>query len=352
MKPYFKITRRGQVYYICGWKDIVKRNISVAHKLIQNILKEMRETMSLEWIEQDKDFGIDNVIMNPPYNNDMYIDFVELAQNVAKEIVVAITPAKWQAKGGEKNDNFRENIVPYIKEIVYYPDCIQVFGISENSGITYFRLDKDRHIKKEICNKAYFQPLINSKIERELNTNDTLWNYGQAIINKIQEKNERRFKLEYIQEDSRKRYTICVGKQWCGSRLSSGAWDMNTSQIKKEYIGKGGCIFNPNGTIKVLGKVVCLKGDESDTSNSSICIFTSDNEEKAISFYSFINTKLFSFLILINLKGSIIFDDLTLKYIPDPGEFDHIFTDEELYKKYNLTNEEINIIESVIKDRK
>lgn len=40
------------------------------------------------------------------------------------------------------------------------------------------------------------------------------------------------------------------------------------------------------------------------------------------------------------------------QFIPDPGSFDHIFTDDELYKKYNLTPEEINIIESVIKERK
>lgn len=32
--------------------------------------------------------------------------------------------------------------------------------------------------------------------------------------------------------------------------------------------------------------------------------------------------------------------------------FDHIFTDAELYKKYELTDKEINIIESVIKERK
>ncbi len=39
------------------------------------------------------------------------------------------------------------------------------------------------------------------------------------------------------------------------------------------------------------------------------------------------------------------------KYAPDPGPFDHIFTDEEPYKKYGLTEEEIKVIESVIKER-
>lgn len=40
------------------------------------------------------------------------------------------------------------------------------------------------------------------------------------------------------------------------------------------------------------------------------------------------------------------------QFIPDPGEFDHIFTDDELYQRYNLTQDEINIIESIIKERK
>ena len=45
-------------------------------------------------------------------------------------------------------------------------------------------------------------------------------------------------------------------------------------------------------------------------------------------------------------------NDETWRFVPKPEAFDHIFTDQELYKKYNLTDEEINIIESVIKERK
>lgn len=38
--------------------------------------------------------------------------------------------------------------------------------------------------------------------------------------------------------------------------------------------------------------------------------------------------------------------------VPAPEAFDHIFSDQELYEKYNLTQKEINIIVSVIKERK
>jgi hypothetical protein len=39
-------------------------------------------------------------------------------------------------------------------------------------------------------------------------------------------------------------------------------------------------------------------------------------------------------------------------FVPAPEAFDHIFTNQELYEEYNLTPEKINIIESVIKERK
>lgn len=42
----------------------------------------------------------DVVIGNPPYNNDLYLDFVQLGYKLSSNYVCMITPAKWQAKGG------------------------------------------------------------------------------------------------------------------------------------------------------------------------------------------------------------------------------------------------------------
>ena len=66
------------------------------------------------------------------------------------------------------------------------------------------------------------------------------------------------------------------------------------------------------------------------------------------------NKCLIKFLILINLSSLTIINNNTFRFVPAPptGKFDHIFTDQELYEKYNLTPEKINIIESVIKERK
>ena len=76
-----------------------------------------------------------------------------------------------------------------------------------------------------------------------------------------------------------------------------------------------------------------------------------DNKDEADSFVSFCASKLVAFLYFVGITASMDVIE-NWRFVPDPGAFDHIFTDEELYKKYNLTDEEIAIIESVIKERK
>ena len=102
----------------------------------------------------------------------------------------------------------------------------------------------------------------------------------------------------------------------------------------------------------ILGKISILAENGENVSGTSKCIFTSDNAEEVKSFLSYIQSKLVSFLVFIGISGLTIMNDETWRFVPKQEAFDHIFTDEELYKKYKLTDEEINIIESVIKERK
>lgn len=89
----------------------------------------------------EKEFNgmqFDVVAGNPPYNNDAYLDFVTMGHLLARKYDLWITPAKWQAKGGQKNEDFRKNIVPYMSKIVYYPDATDLFDIAEVDGISVF----------------------------------------------------------------------------------------------------------------------------------------------------------------------------------------------------------------------
>lgn len=119
--------------------------------------------------------------------------------------------------------------------------------------------------------------------------------------------------------------------------------------------GKGTSIFNKEGTSYVTGKMYIVKnGDDCDSSSTTIrYIFGSNSEDECKRFISYFDCKLIRFILLCNISTRAnVFTDQYMRFVPDPGAFDHIFTDDELYKKYNLTQDEINIIESVIKERK
>ena len=293
--------------------------------------------------------NFDIVIGNPPYNKDIYLDFITLGHKLATKYTCMIVPAKWQTKSGNNNEKFRKSIVPHMREVVYYPDCLDIFAISEADGITYFIIGKDLCDKALVINKNNYQPLINSAETRSIRGGESLWNIGNQIVQKLYGK---KYELRIIDDADRLEYTVSISKMWCGSRVSSGAWDFDKSAIKPEYVGKGGVLFNPTGDIRLLGKTEILRKRQTSESGSSLNVFTSDNKDEVDSFYSWLHTKLISFLLLIYLSSSKIIKDSTWRYITDPGHFDHIFTDQELYTKYNLTQEEINVIEAVIKERK
>ena len=160
------------------------------------------------------------------------------------------------------------------------------------------------------------------------------------------------FRVEEVHD--RKKYTVSINTQSSLMRGFAikeqdeyGKW-----KIRQDLVGKGGAIFDKDGKAVVIGKITILDANSSNVSGTSKCIFTSDNENEIKSFISYINTKLVAFLMLITLNGLTVINNETFRFVPAPEAFDHIFTDEELYKKYNLTDEEINIIESVIKERK
>ena len=81
-----------------------------------------------------------------------------------------------------------------------------------------------------------------------------------------------------------------------------------------------------------------------------------DTKEECEYFVSWLNTKFTRFFVAINISKltGIICDDC-FRFVPDPGPFDHIFTDDELYRKFGLRpahEDYIKVIESVIRERK
>lgn len=140
---------------------------------------------------------------------------------------------------------------------------------------------------------------------------------------------------------------------------SNGHW-----VLKDDIIGKGGPLLQPDGNTYALGKTGILKDSQSGVSGTSLDVFRSDSINECKQFKSYIETKFIRFILLVNNAGLSSFGNLQIwEKTPVPtvldeqgnrilGKFDHIYTDEELYKTWNLPQKYIDIIEAVIKERK
>lgn len=381
----YSVTRRGQVYWISNWQYTVKTNYQDAYNIIKFvILKEMERTMALEWTDEDG-FHIDNIIMNPPYNpSDLYIDFALLAKDVANDSFVSINPAKGiNGKADDKNDKFREEVVPYIENAVFYPDSRNIFNISEWGGIVYYLVNKDKKqnkIVKTCCNTS---DIISS--EYEIHDEQDLILYNRRILSIIgkagtlgggfkqslyvkntdhgedtiagtlgfkrqvftseQERGEAIKQAGYVE--------VMQGDKVCGYKKKSELFtDLNLDKYKviTSIIVSGSADVDKDGKFQRYFNAYCIGPNQVPKGSFPVLRYF-DTKSEAEYFISYTKTKLFKFLFSVGICGTTLTKEF-FRFIPDPGKFDHIFTDQELYDKYGLTTEEQEIIESVIKERK
>ena len=282
----------------------------------------------------------DVVIGNPPYNKGMDLDFVDLGYKISNKYTVMITPAKWQTTADDysgcasKNINykqFREMYVPHMSYVCFYPQSMEVFDIYQIDGITWFIIDKNTHDSCEVINKCRVQEYYNSSIMRPLLGRESLLNIGSEIV------------------DSLHQYKHFVFRQYASNKYQ--VWTNN------QVAGSGSRFMSDNGSSTVIGlsRILDTSKGEKSPSGASECIFSSDNRAECESFISWLNTKFTRFFVACNIsKLTGILTNDYFRFVPAPpsGKFDHIYTDQELYEAFNLPQKYIDIIESVIKERK
>ena len=289
----------------------------------------------------------DTVIGNPPYNRGIDIDFVKLGYALSKRYVCVITPAKWQTADAEQiiasemsYGQFRAEIVPYISHVVFYPDCKDIFDIYQCDGITYYLIDKykDKQADCFVINNSANRPEIDKfKIEkRSILNRETLWNCGYKLVEALS-----RYPRLYI-GDRGGQYRVMTNKQ-----ISGYDWFIKT--------GPRYCL--------AVSTIIDTEKNEEYSGLKEIS-FSSDSRAECESFISYINTRLVRFLLALNIssEGGMVTND-NFRFVPSPvyidsnnsivtGKFDHIYTDEELYRAFNISQEQIGIIEAIIKERK
>ena len=298
-------------------------------RFLNDALKKEFETMKF-----------DVVIGNPPYNSGMDLDFVDLAYKLSANLVGMITPAKWQTAADDysgcasKNISykaFRETIVPHMKHVCYYPACKDVFDILQVDGITWYILDKQIHNTCTVENKCKYTTEFNSITVRDIRNRQSLFNVGNEIIQYLGNYTIFRFPYQY----KLKKYQV-----WTNTQIPGGGLSTQVARRKTQFVGES--------------HIEEETGLNIQHSNASICSFSSDIREECEYFMSWLNCKFTRFFVAINpskLTGTITDDCFRFVPAPPSGKFDHIYTDEELYKSFNLPQKYIDVIEAIIKER-
>lgn len=279
----------------------------------------------------------DVVIGNPPYNNGMDIDFIDTGFRLSKAYTCMITPAKWQT--AEYNQaiesklsygGFRELYSQYIREVVFYPCCRDIFSIDQADGITFFIMDKEKHAVTRVVNKSKHFTYLNSVETRSIDNGNTLVNIGNDIVNYLGD--YKRFTFDDCSISGRY-------KVWMNIKIPAGGLATVESNRPVYFVGSG---FIEDSTTEVLEKTPAYK-----------MVFASDNIFECESFLSWIQTRFVGFFIAINVsKLTGIFTNHYFRYVPYPKQgFTIKYSDDILYKQFKLTNEHIKQIESMVKSR-
>lgn len=322
--------------------------------------------------EEGKNMKFDAIVGNPPYQimdggnkasaTPVYNYFVEQAKELNPTYISMIIPARWYS-GGRGLDTFRESMLNdyRIKLLVDYSDSNDCFnGVDIAGGICYFLWNNVYNGNCEVVNyhngKKY-------KTLRKLNDFNLFIRYGQAlsIINKIRSQtneflnttvsSQKPFGLRtYITPtdngDIKLRYNKGTGffeRNLVTNSLDwIDKWKVIMSYLTYDHAGRS----DKDGKRKIFSTMEVLP-PKTVCTETYIVIDTFDNEKEAYNLLQYLKTKFVRFLVSqVTTTQHISKSNFILVPIVD---FTKAWTDEELYKKYNLTEEEIAFIESMIK---
>ena len=314
----------------------------------------------------------DVIIGNPPYQlsdggfgvsaKPIYQNFVMQAKKLNPRFLAMIIPSRWFA-GGKGLDDFRKDMLNdnHITKLVDFSDSTECFpGVDLAGGVCYFLRERDTTGPCEITNHHAGEIFVSS---RPLDEFSTFIRHGKAvsIVHKALALNEKTMEK---QVSSRKPFGLATNirptndgdliLKWNGGigpfwrkNVTVGTdlidkWKVVTSKVSYDHGG----MPDKNGMRRVLSIIDILPPRHICT-ETYIVVGTFDDEEHSKNLEGYLKTKFLRFLISqLSFSQDITKDRFS--FVPEQ-DFSKPWTDEKLYEKYRLTEEEIAFIESMIK---
>ncbi|SEF47852.1 Eco57I restriction-modification methylase domain-containing protein [Nitrosomonas ureae] len=346
----------------------------------------------------------DVIIGNPPYQLDdggfgasampIYHKFVEQAKALEPRFLTMVIPSRWLF-GGRGLDEFRNTMLndKRIRKLVDYPDSRQVFpSVDVAGGICYFTWDRDNPGECRVVEFGHgmessesVRLLLEKGVEVFIRSNRSL-----PILKKIVEieraaqhstaqhstaqhsrdyslvlpKNKRfdqqvssqkpfglRTFFRGVEKKSSKHDVLVLqsgGRAWTSrAEITTGKdlidkWKIFTSKSSSEHAGQ----VDKNGQRRVLSLSGVIPPG-SVVTETYILLGAYDTEKEARNCFTYVVTRFFRYLITVRSSAQDLARS-AYQFVPIQ-DFSTAWTDQRLYEKYELTDNEVAYIERLIR---
>lgn len=337
------------------------------------------ETHAYKFIHTSKpeeiyDMQFDVIIGNPPYQLSdggfgvsaipIYHKFIQQAKKLNPRYLTMIVPARWYS-GGKGLDDFRDTMLhdDRIRNIVDYPEATDAFtGVQIKGGVMYFLWDRDN--RGDVAVSTFKKDRVVSTASRPLLEDgaDVFIRYNEAIeiFNKVKNFKEDTFdsivsaRKPFGFRTTYKGRTQKVTDNDVRIFGSTGKGYVSMPEIvqNKELVDQWKVFIAAAGSGSdkfphtILGKPF-VPPLHSASTETYTAIGPLSSEQEAINATKYISTQFFRFLVML-IKPTQHAAQAVYRFVP-MQDFNEEWTDEKLYQKYGITEDEVAFIESMIR---
>ncbi|RHV52012.1 DEAD/DEAH box helicase [Faecalibacterium sp. OM04-11BH] len=377
------ITRRTLV----GYQDWTVNTTYIPHLLErmendpQRLAKKLQRTDT--WGKEGQPMKFDAIVGNPPYQEmdgggkgysakPVYNYFVGEAKAIEPHYISMITPSRWFS-GGKGLDDFRAEMLQdkHLRKIVDYADNEALFSnVSIVGGVNYFLWDSSYNGDCEVTSIRGENAVT---LNRDLSEYDIFIRNNNALqlIRRMEASNDR--KMDDVvyprnvfgissdlrgQDNKDEKHQLALFSSQKSNSMAMSYISGDEVQKQHELIGKykvimgkvvprGGEVgVDPGVGYRVTSTLQVLSPGSVFT-DSYLLLAAFDSKAEAIHFAEYMCLRFPRFL-LHETYSSMNISKQNFRFVPFL-DYSKEWTDKELFKRYGCNEEEISMIESIIR---